>query len=280
MFKARGHEFPLGEKTYVMGILNYTPDSFSDGGLYFNPEAALEHALRMQEQGADIIDIGANSTRPGAKILGAEEEKERLMPVLKTVCEAASAAISVDTFYPVCAKAALEAGADIINDVSGVFNPETAKLAAQYGAGYIVTHNPCGSEAAADYGENGVVAHVRNFFVDVMNLAAQSGLPREQLCLDIGLGFGKSYEDNLELIRNLNRLKFKGVALLAAGSRKRFIGEACGEDKSILRDAGTVAAHTAAIAGGADIIRAHDVFSAVQSARVADAIYREGLKHG
>ena len=134
MFKARNHEFPLGKKTYVMGILNYTPDSFSDGGMYFTPEKALDHALMMQAQGADIIDIGANSTRPDAKILSASEEKERLLPVLEAICGNLAAAVSVDTFYPECAEAALKAGADMINDVSGRFNPETAKLAAEYGA--------------------------------------------------------------------------------------------------------------------------------------------------
>ena len=274
MFRARSHEFPLGKKTYVMGILNYTPDSFSDGGMYFTPEKALEHTLKMQEQGADIIDIGANSTRHDAKILGAAEEKERLLPVLEAICGKVGAAVSVDTFYPVCARAALEAGADIINDVSGVFNPETAKLAAQYGAGYIVMHNPCGAAEVSEY-PDGVVADLRKFFVDALELAAKFGLPKEQLCLDPGFGFGKSYEDNLEILRNLQWLKFKGVALLAAGSRKRFIGTASGEEKSALRDSGTVAAHTAAIAGGADIIRVHDVFSGVQGARVADEIYRK-----
>lgn len=274
MFKAGKHEFPLGKRTYIMGILNYTPDSFSDGGLHFSPEAALEHALKMQEQGADIIDIGANSTRPDAHILSVKEEKERLLPALDAVCGKVSAAVSVDTFYPVCAEAALEAGADIINDVSGVFNPEMAALAVRYGAGYVVMHNPCGAGAAAEYG-NGVVAEVRNFFVDALNLAAKYGLPKEQLCLDPGFGFGKKYEDNLELIRSMEWLKFKGVALLAAASRKRFVGAACGQAESSLRDSGTVAAHTAAIAGGADIIRVHDVFSGVQGAKVADAIYRK-----
>lgn len=275
MFKARNHEFPLGKKTYVMGILNYTPDSFSDGGVYFTPEKALEHALEMQSQGADIIDIGANSTRPDAVILGAAEEKERLIPVVEAIRSSVTAAISVDTFYPVCAEAALRAGADIINDVSGVFNPETAKLAARYGAGYVVMHNPCGSAAVSEY-PDGVVADLRKFFVDALELAAKFGLPKEQLCLDPGFGFGKTYEDNLEILRNLQWLKFKGVALLAAGSRKRFIGKASGEENPALRDPGTVAAHTAAIAGGADIIRVHDVFSGVQGARVADEIYRKG----
>lgn len=274
MFRAGKHEFSLGKKTYVMGILNYTPDSFSDGGNYFTPEKALERALEMQAQGADIIDIGANSTRPDAVILGAAEEKERLAPVLEAVCGNVKAAVSVDTFYPVCAEAALKAGADIINDVSGVFNPETAKLAAKYGAGYIVMHNPCGSAEACDYPE-GVIAQLRKFFVDAIELAAKFGLPKEQLCLDPGFGFGKTYEDNLEILRNLQWLKFKGVALLAAGSRKRFIGTASGEENPALRDPGTVAAHTAAIAGGADIIRVHDVFSGVQAARVADEIYRK-----
>ncbi len=274
MFRAGKHEFPLGKRTYVMGILNYTPDSFSDGGMYFTPEKALEHALEMQNLGADIIDIGANSTRPDAKILCASEEKERLAPVLEAICGNVTAAVSVDTFYPVCAEAALRAGADIINDISGVFNPETARLAAKYGAGYIVMHNPCGSGAVSEY-PDGVVADLRKFFVDALELAAKFGLPKEQLCLDPGFGFGKNYEDNLEILRNLQWLKFKGVALLAAGSRKRFIGTASGEDNSALRDSGTVAAHTAAISGGADIIRVHDVFSGVQGARVADEIYRK-----
>lgn len=273
MFRAGNFEFPLGKKTYVMGILNYTPDSFSDGGENNTPEAALECALRMREQGADIIDIGANSTRPDAKILSAAQELERLKPALESVCGRLDCAVSVDTFYPLCAEEALKAGASIINDVSGEFNREMALIAKKYGAGYVVVHNPCGAGVTAEY-KDGVVAEVRNFFVDSLRLAAEIGLPKEQLCLDIGLGFSKKYEDNIELLAQMQWLKFKGVALLAAGSRKRFIGTASGEESSKMRDSGTVAAHTAAIAGGADIIRAHDVFSAVQGARVADAIFR------
>ena len=274
MFKAKNHEFSLGKKTYVMGILNYTPDSFSDGGMYFTPEKALEHAILMQEQGADIIDIGANSTRPDAEILTASEEKERLLPVLEAICGKVTAAVSVDTFYPECAEAALRAGADIINDVSGRFNPEIAKLAAEYGAGYVVMHNPCGASGTAQY-PDGVVAEIRKFFIETIELAAQCGVPKNQLCLDPGFGFGKSYDDNFEILRNMQWLRFKGIALLAACSRKRFIGTASGETNSALRDSGTVAANTAAIMGGADIIRVHDVFSAVQGARVADEIYRK-----
>ncbi len=274
MFKAGKHEFPLGKRTYIMGILNCTPDSFSDGGLYNNPQSAVEHALRMQEQGADIIDIGANSTRPDAIILSGAEEKERLMPILEKVRKEVTAAVSVDTFYPSCAKAALEAGADIINDISGVFNSEMAELAKKYGAGYVVMHNPCGAGTTAEY-QGGVVNDIRNFFLDALRLAGECGLPKSSLCLDPGLGFSKTGNDNLEILRETEWLKFKGVALLVAGSRKRFIGQASGVEDSRQRDPGTVAAHTAAIAGGADIIRVHDVAAAVQGARVADAIYRK-----
>ncbi len=274
MFKARNFSLPLGKKTYVMGVLNYTPDSFSDGGKFNTPEQALAHALNMQEQGADIIDLGANSTRPGAETLTATQELERISPALEALKGKLSVPLSVDTFYPLVAKAALKAGASIINDVSGEFNAEMAALAKEYGAGYVVMHNPCGADAVQEY-KDGVVSDIRKLFLDALSLAAQAGIPKEQLCFDVGLGFSKSYEDNLEILRNLEWLKFKGVPLLVAASRKRFIGIATGEENSALRDPGTVAAHTAAIAAGADIIRVHDVAGAVQAARVADALFRK-----
>lgn len=278
MLRAGKYRFPLGERTYVMGILNYTPDSFSDGGLYNTPEAALERALEMQSQGADIIDIGANSTRPGAKIISASEELERISPALEAFGGRLEIPLSVDTFYPTCAEAALKAGAVMINDVSGEFNGDMAALAKKYNACYVVMHNPGGAGTVKNY-KNGVVCDVREFFLDALNLAAECGLPKEQLCLDIGIGFSKTTQDNFELLRELEWLKFKDIALLVAASRKRFIGEASGETDSALRDSGTVAANTAAIAGGADIIRVHDVKGAVQAARTADAIYR-GVHNG
>lgn len=279
MFKAGDAEFLLGERTYVMGILNYTPDSFSDGGEYFTPEKALERALSMQRLGADIIDVGAQSTRPGAKLLRACEELERLEEALGAVRGKIDVVVSADSFYPVCAEAALKAGARIINDVSGVFNPETAELAAKYSAGYVVMHNPCGAGETVSY-KDGAAEDVRRFFLDAMNLAAESGLPKSSLCLDPGLGFGKTAEDDFEILERMEWLKFKGVALLVGASRKRFIGTASGEKRAAARDSGTVAAHTAAIAGGADIIRVHDVAAGVQGARVADAIYRKAKSHG
>ncbi len=274
MFKARNFTLPLGKKTYIMGVLNYTPDSFSDGGKFNSPDEALAHALRMQELGADIIDLGANSTRPGATFLTAAEELERISPALETLKNKLSIPLSVDTFYPSVAKAALEAGAGIINDVSGEFNTDMAALAKEYGAGYVVMHNPCSADTVMEY-PDGVISHIRSSFLDALKLAAECCLPKEQLCFDVGLGFSKSYEDNIEIMRNLEWLKFKGVPMLVAASRKRFIGIASGEENSALRDPGTVAAHTAAIAAGADIIRVHDVAGAVQGARVADALFRK-----
>ncbi len=274
MFKARNFSLPLGKKTYVMGVLNYTPDSFSDGGKFNSPVDALNHALRMQEQGADIIDLGANSTRPGATILTASEELERISPALEILEGKLSIPLSVDTFYPSVARAALEKGASIINDVSGEFNSDMAELAKEFGAGYVVMHNPCGADTVQEY-PDGVISHIRSVFLDALKLAAECGLQKEQLCFDVGLGFSKTYEDNLEILRNLEWLKFKGVPLLVAASRKRFIGIATGEENSSLRDPGTVAAHTVAIAAGADIIRAHDVAGAVQGARLADAVFRK-----
>lgn len=273
MLKAGNFEFPLGKRTYIMGILNCTPDSFSDGGLYNTPETALERALEMQAQGADIIDIGANSTRPSAQIISASQELERLMPILEVLKGRLEVPISADTFYPSCAEAALKSGVSMINDVSGEFNGDMARLAKKYNAAYVVMHNPCGAGTVKEY-KNGVVCDIREFFLDSMRLAAECGLPREQLCLDPGIGFSKSTQDNFEIIQNLEWLKFKEVALLFAASRKRFIGEASGEANSSMRDSGTIAADTAAISCGADIIRVHDVRGAVQAARTADRIYR------
>ena len=237
-----------------MGILNYTPDSFSDGGLYNTPEKALEKALSLIEEGADIIDIGANSTRPGADILTEKEEQERLKEVLPAINNKISVPFSVDTFYPECAKYALENGAEIINDVSGKFNPEIAKSVMEHNAYYVVTHNPCGSEKEAEY-PDGVVPAVRNFFVDVIRTAREMGFPKDKLILDPGFGFGKSIEDNNELLENFEWMKFKGILLLCGLSRKRFIRANLKENEDI--DAATAKANALAVSKGADIIRTH-----------------------
>lgn len=278
-FKAGKYTLEIGKKTLVMGILNVTPDSFSDGGLFDTPEKALNRALEMQAQGTDIVDLGANSTRPGATLLTAGQEAQRLEPFLAVLSGKLNVPLSVDTFYPECAALALSYGADIINDVSGSLNEQSALLAKQHGAAIIATHNPCGAGGTADYA-NGVTAAVREFFLQCIELSFKYRLAPGSLCLDPGIGFGKTYQDNLELLRNTAWLKFEGFALLVAASRKRFLGEATGIEQPEKRDSATLAAHIAAIAGGADIIRVHDVAGAVAGARTADAIFRMEAHNG
>ncbi len=269
----KNFKFDLSTRTLVCGILNITPDSFSDGGLWNEPQKALVRACEMQAQGADIIDVGAQSTRPGAQFLSAEEESERLLPVLRLLRERITVPISVDTFHPECAQLALDNGASIINDVSGKVSDSMAEVISRWGAGWIIMHNPGGADKTCTYSE-GIVKAVGDFFMEAANKAQAFGIPRESLCFDIGVGFAKSYEDNLRLIKSIGDIRVEGAAMMSAVSRKRVIGEASGEQDASKRDPGTVAAHTASILAGADIIRVHDVLSAVQSARVADAIKR------
>jgi len=273
-FKAQDFCFPLGERTYIMGILNVTPDSFSDGGLYFEPEKAVERALDMQNQGADIIDIGAQSTRPGAVQISPGEEIARLAPVLKALKGKLAVPISVDTFYPETAEFALDNQAAVINDVSGTVSPKLAKLIKKHGAGWVIMHNGGGASAAGIEYESGVLQSVRGFFEDALKQTRKLGVENEAVCLDPGIGFGKSHEDNLLLLRHLKEVKIDGTALLTAASRKRVVGLSTGEANPEMRAAGTIAAHTAAIAGGTDIIRVHDVAQALQGAKMADSLFR------
>lgn len=262
-FIARGKVFPL-DKTYVMGILNVTPDSFSDGGRYLDPERALERALEMEAQGAGIIDIGGQSTRPGYEAVDAAEEWGRIGPVLKAVLKGAKAAVSVDTFYPQVAQLALEAGAHIINDVSG-FGDDMLRAVWGSGCGCVIMH-PRGA------GSGDILGEVRAFFEERLERAGRFGVGPGQICFDPGVGFGKTYEDNLRLIAHVGRTKIPGCAYLMAASRKRVTGEPCGNPPFEERLAATIAAHTAAALGGADLLRAHDVREAVQAARMTDAL--------
>ena len=270
-----GLSVELGFRTYVMGILNITPDSFSDGGLYLDPGPAAEHALLIQQEGADFLDIGAQSTRPGHIPVSATEEWARLSPVLERIRGEIRIPISVDTYYPDVARRALDAGAAIINDVSGCVNPDMLKCVAEYQAGYIAMHTGTGGDAdhPASYPE-GVVTDVRGFFERIGREAGDYGIPAENLCLDVGIGFGKTHEQNLELLRDLKHVRINGCALFVGASRKRVVAIPSGEKDPGRRMPGTIAAHTAAIAGGADLIRVHDVAAGVQASRVADAIYR------
>lgn len=260
VFKARNYTLPLGEKTYVMGILNVTPDSFSDGGKWFNIDSAVEHALQMQNDGADIIDIGAQSTRPGYTKISAEEEENRLIPFLKAVRKAVSVPISIDTFYPSVAEKSLEYGADIINDVTGYVDEEMYRISAKSDCGCIIMHDKADG--------------IKEFFESVIEKCDKYGIARERVCLDPGIGFNKSHSMNLEILRECGKYRVDECAILIGASRKRVIGAACGNPPFDQRLAGTIAAHTLSIASGADIIRVHDVAEAVQAARVADSIVR------
>lgn len=274
-FAGRYFSFDLGPRTYIMGILNVTPDSFSDGGLWLDPEDAVGHALEMQDAGADILDIGAQSTRPGHIAVSADEEIKRLLPILERLKGRLSVPLSIDTYYPEVAAAALECGAAIINDVSGTVSPAMTEVVRKAGAGWIIMHTGGGDASiVAEYADDDVVKAVRSFFDEAAKTTAAAGLPASAICFDPGIGFGKTQAHNLTLLRDMARVRIPGYALLTGASRKRVVAIASGEQDAKLRLPGTLAAHTAAIAGGTDLIRVHDVRESVQAARVADAIYR------
>ena len=247
-------------KPLLMGILNLTPDSFYEGSRV-TADDAVSHARMMEADGADLLDVGACSTRPGGAVADEETELCRLRDSLPAILAAVRVPVSVDTFRPVVAAFALEAGAAAINDVSGVFQPETAALVRSYGAGYIVMHaGPSGSKTAdvVDY-PNGVAHDVQVFFDRMLDFLLSAGLDLRQICLDPGFGFAKTDAQNLALLRALPELDTHGAALLVALSRKRFIGAMSGGADADGRLPGTLAADLFAAASGADILRVHDV---------------------
>ena len=262
VFRAGAFALPL-TRTYVMGILNVTPDSFSDGGKYQSVQAAVSRAVEMAREGADIIDIGGQSTRPGYQVISQEEEWARIQEVIPAVVRAAGLPVSVDTFYPWVAQRALAAGASILNDVTG-FGPEMLQVAAGSDCGCVVMD-------PGSTGEN-ICARVRSFFLDRLEAAKAAGVSRERLCFDPGVGFGKTLEENLTLLAHVERTRVEGCAFLMAASRKRVTGAFCGNPPFEQRLPATLAAHTAAILGGADLVRVHDVKEAVQAAKMADAL--------
>lgn len=269
---------PDGQRTWVMGILNLTPDSFSDGGLFQRPDQALRQASRMLRAGADVLDLGAQSTRPGAEDIGPAAELGRLLPVLKAIRAAHPAALlSVDTFHAEVAEAALAAGADWINDVSGGRrDPAILGVVARAGCPYVLMHSRGDSrsmDALTDYRD--VVEDVCAELGRSTRLALAQGVNTSQLIWDPGLGFAKTHEQNLALLRGLGRLRQEGLPLLVGPSRKRFIGEVLAEPRPRARLWGTAAVCTEAIRGGAAVLRVHDVAPIVQTARMMDAIVRE-----
>ncbi|MBQ5545414.1 MAG: dihydropteroate synthase [Clostridia bacterium] len=254
------------DRTYIMGILNVTPDSFSDGGQYASVASAVARACEMQEQGADIIDIGGQSTRPGHTPVSPDEEWRRLAPVLQALCGKITVPVSVDTYYPEVARKAADIGVQIFNDVTGFRDPLMRQYAAQYGVGCVIMHDIELDESAD------VCAELRAFYKTRTAECIADGIAPDCICLDPGVGFGKSYEQNLAIAARFAEQCYEHYPMLAAASRKRVIGLSCGNPPANQRVSGTVAYHTACMLGGANLIRVHDVSEAVQAARVIDAV--------
>lgn len=248
--------FELGKKTYIMGILNVTPDSFYDGGRYNSREKALEQALKMVQDGADIIDIGANSTRPNAEVLSAEEELNIIKKYIPFLTEKVNAVFSVDTFYPEVAEYALNNGVSVINDVSGVFNKKMAETVKKHKCGWIIMYN--GRVFENDNGENPVTDKVLAFFAKMLENCKNLGISSEYIMLDSGIGFSGSFDEDIEMIKNTSLLKNNGCAYLTALSNKRVIKNSSGADGED-RVYGTLAANVLAVAGGTDFVRVHNV---------------------
>jgi dihydropteroate synthase len=293
-WKLRTRTLELGRRTLVMGIVNVTPDSFSDGGRFFNPEAAVKHALDLLDEGADILDLGAESTRPGSRagggadtpqapLVSAEEEQARLLPVIQGILRARPDAIlSIDTYKAATARTALAAGAEIINDVSGfTWDAEMAQACAQAGCGVVLMHTrgrPEEWRALPQLKADELLAMVRQGLAASLKLAAEAGIPSSAIVLDPGYGFGKSFEANYALLARQEELLALGRPLLAGVSRKRFLGRTLAplygnQDAPVeARETASLAALVAAILHGADLVRVHAVRPALEAARIADAV--------
>ncbi len=273
IFSGNNFKFELGKKTYIMGILNVTCDSFYDGGKYNTPEKAVARAKDMLSEGADIIDIGAHSTRPNHTVLTENEELEIIKNYLPLVYNETKAVISVDTFYPAVAEYALQNGASIINDVSGFFNEEMAKLVLKYNSGWILMHTGGGDSVTVPEYAKTVTEDVIDFFAEMLKKCTDYGIRINQICFDMGIGFGKSHEQNIELIKNIDMLKQSNVALLTALSMKRVVKNTSNAEGDDLLY-GTISANTLAIKGGTDILRVHNVKENVLAAKMTDAVVR------
>ena len=264
------------DKTLVMGILNVTPDSFSDGGSFLSLDDAHRQAERMIAEGADMIDVGGESTRPGSREVPVEIEISRTSPVIEAIASGHEIPISIDTTKFEVAKAAIDAGAHIINDISGLrFDPRLAVLAAETGAGIILMHSLGTFESMHSQMPVGdIFAEVTNDFYRSVEAARSSGVSDEQVVLDVGIGFGKTPEQNLELIAKLGRLRteFPGFAFLVGASRKSFIGKLLDGSRPDERLSGSVAAAAIAAWNGANIVRVHDVKATVGALTVVRAI--------
>ena len=265
-------EFPLR----LMGVINVTPDSFSDGGRFLDPARAIELGLQLRSEGADILDIGGESTRPGSAPIPVEEELRRVLPVIEGLAQRERSAVSVDTSKYEVARAALDAGATIVNDVTaGRCDPRMLPLVAERGATCVLMHmqgSPRSMQSNPAYVD--VVREVADFLRERVDAALSVGVDRERIWIDPGIGFGKTMVHNLELLRNLDRFATLGCAVLIGTSRKSFLGKLLDNAPADQRLHGTIASIAAAVMKGAHIVRVHDVKAAVEATKVADAVVR------
>lgn len=274
--KIRDTTFAWGTRTHIMGVLNVTPDSFSDGGNFNTIDTAIAQAQAMVESGVDIIDIGGQSTRPGSEQISIEEELQRVIPISQAIRAITNTPISVDTTRAKVAQAALEMGVDIINDISGAtFDPEMLKTVAAANAPIILMHIrgiPQTMQQLTNYDD--VIAEIRNFLAEQIAKATNAGIKREKIIIDPGIGFAKNYKQNLEIFRRLPELGQLNCPILMGPSRKSFIGHILNQPDPKKRVWGTAAACCAAIFNGADIVRVHDIKEMHDVCSVADAIIR------
>jgi len=278
ILQVRGNRLLLGQKTWLMGIINVTPDSFSDGGLYFNKEKAVDRGLELAEEGADIIDIGGESTRPGSDFISTEEELMRTVPVISALRKKTDVLISVDTTKSEVAEAALDKGADIINDISSFrFDPKMLSLAAQKDIPVILMHmkgTPKNMQLNPFYED--LLAEIRGFLEERIATAQAYGIKKEKIIIDPGIGFGKSLKDNLTLIKSLKFLEPIDRPILIGISRKSFIGKILSLPPQE-RTEGTIASAVLSIFNGAHILRVHDVEAVKRAVLVTEAIIDESM---
>jgi len=277
--RCRKRTLMLGRRTLLMGVLNVTPDSFSDGGLFLDKEKATSHGLRMVEEGADIIDVGGESTRPGAKPLELEEELRRVIPVIESLAKRVDVPISIDTYKSAVAERAIEAGAEIINDISGLhFDPTLAQIAAKEDTPLILMHIrgiPETMQKNVHY--DSLFSEILRYLRDSIQRAESAGLDPQQVIVDPGIGFGKTIEDNLLIIKNLHEFRILGKPIMLGTSRKSFIGRILNASAGE-RLEGTISSIAIGVLNGAQIIRSHDVHQAKKAIAVADAIRLAGTK--
>jgi len=273
------YDLDFSKKTHIMGILNITPDSFSDGGVHFDKVHAIDHAFRMIDDGADILDIGGESTRPGSEPVSLDEELRRTLPVIEALADKISVPISIDTYKAPVAVRALEAGASMVNDISGMrFDPEMPNVISRFKVPVVIMHirgNPKNMQVNPAY--EALIPEIMDYFRNSIQLAVKSGVPEHMIILDPGIGFGKTFEHNLEIINNLDQFSLLEKPLLIGPSRKAFLGKILDGLPAQERLEGTAASVAISIIKGAHIVRVHDVKEMARVAKVADAIKQQRI---